>query len=104
MIFRDRNVSFLISFNREVNIHFLLFLFQKYANKRQSAINLSKLFSKNMNVEINAETIYKDKSLYSKIITETRLGFFVKAIANLCDSLRRSQQEAANEIEAFFMD
>ena len=65
-------------------------------------INLSRLFSGNINVEINKETIYKDSTLFNKIITETTLGSFVRTIAYLYDSLNRNQQEAANEIEAFF--
>lgn len=102
-IFNDSNVSFHIKFNCEVNIHFLLFVFRKYENKRQSPmINLSRLFSGNTNVEINKETIYKDNTLFNKIITETTLGSFVRTIAYLYDSLNRNQQEATNEIEAFF--
>ena len=102
-IFRDSNVSFYISFNRDLNIHFLLFVSGKYQNKRQtSMINLSKLFSKHMNTEITKETIYKDSALFSKIITETSLGVFVRTISGLYDSLEKSQKDAVEEIEAFF--
>lgn len=102
-LFRDSNVSFYISFNRDLNIHFLLFVSGKYQNKRQtSMINLSKLFSKYMNTEITKETIYKDSALFSKIITETSLGMFVRTISGLYDSLEKRQQDAVEEIEAFF--
>lgn len=65
-------------------------------------INLSKLFSKHMNTEITKETIYKDSALFSKIITETSLGVFVRTISGLYDSLEKSQKDAVEEIEAFF--
>lgn len=103
-IFHDSNVSFHIKFNNEINIHFLLFVFRKYENKRQTPmINLSRLFSGNTNIEINKEIIYKDNTLFNKIITETTLRAFVRTIAYLYESINKNQQDAANEIEAFFV-
>ena len=103
-IFSNSNVLLYIRFNREWNIHFLLFVSSKYENKRQTPmINLSKLFSKYLNNEITKELIYKDSALFSKIITETTLGSFLRTISNLYDSLNKNQQEAENEIESFFI-
>lgn len=101
--FTDNNISIFISFNEDINIHFLILIFNKYNNKnKEIKKNLKKLFSKNMNTEITSETIYKDNALFSKITTETSLGLFIKTISNLHDSLNKRQDEAEEEIESLF--
>lgn len=102
-MFSDNNISIYISFNQDINIHFLLFVSHKYENKRKTSMkNLKKLFSKNMNIEINKEAIYKDGALFRKILSETSLGLFIKTISGLSESLNKRQQEAEEEMEAIF--
>jgi energy-coupling factor transporter ATP-binding protein EcfA2 len=102
-VFSENHVSMYISFNKLLNIHFLLFVTRKYENQRQTPrLNLSKLFSSYLNSVITKETIYKDTALYQKILTETSLGSFVRTLSNLYETIIQRQKEAEDEIEAFF--
>lgn len=98
----ERNIRILIWFNPDVNSNFLFFLYTKYCIHKKSMLNLEKLFSKNLNSKITSETILKDSALYSKIITETSLGYMVRTISNLYETLSEKQRNAYSEIESLF--
>lgn len=98
----ERNIKILIWLNPEVNSNFLLFLYNKYCTHKKSTLNLEKLFSKYLNIEITNETIIKDQPLYSKLISETSLGYMVRTISNLYDTLHEKQKSTFTEIESLF--
>ena len=99
---RDRNVAILIVFNSEINSHFLFFLYTKYCIDKQSTLNLEKLFLKHLNTKITNEMLIKDSALYSKIITETSVGYMIRTISNLYTVLSEKQKNTFSEIEALF--
>lgn len=101
-VFSDRNIFLSVDFNLKVNVDFIFFLFQKYCHRKQSSLNLEKLFSKYLNVVITKETINKDSALFSKILTETTVGNMIRTFAGLRDKLDKQQRNAVSEIEALF--
>lgn len=98
----EKNLRFLIRFNPNVNNYFLFFLYSKYCIEKESSLNLERLFSKYLNTKITSETIMKDSSLYSKIITETSIGYMLRALSNLYDRLNEKQKNNFSEIESLF--
>lgn len=46
--------------------------------------------------------LIKDSALYSKIITETSVGYMIRTISNLYTVLSEKQKNTFSEIEALF--
>ena len=98
----ERNVQFRIKLKKSISRSYLFFMFHRFRPDNTSSLNLERHFSKYLNVEIDNNMIYRDTSLFNKIISETIFGKFIKRLSGLYDELKSNQKTDYEEIEKLF--
>lgn len=100
IVFRDRGVFTVVTFNEKISHNFVLFLLEKYGITTIGSQNLSRLFSDFLNIKIDIDLLRKDNSLFNNIIAQTYIGRIIKKISELYDSISKQQELAEIELKS----